>query len=165
MEVKGIALALLASAGLFAAEGPDIESQAVPCTVSDKPLTLCARVTSEGDVTAARIYFRREGAEFFNFVDMAFGGINYCGTLPPPKDKTKVIEYYLEAIDDKYESKRLSTFQMEVKVEGSCEFPPVEKDPAKYSAITVHATNKKQGRKLDEAFDATRVTFIPIASK
>jgi hypothetical protein len=146
-------------------EGPDIDSQPVPCTVPEKPLSICARVTSDGQISAARIYFRRDGAEFFNFVDMTFGGITYCGTLPAPKAKTKAIEYYVEAVDDNYESKRLSTFQMSVKPEGSCEFAPVVKDPTKAASIIVHATNKKQGRKLDEAFESVGVTFIPIAGQ
>jgi hypothetical protein len=146
-------------------EGPDVEAQPVPCTIPEKPLSLCARVTSDGQITAARIYFRHEGAEFFSFVNMTFGGINYCGTLPAPKERTKSIDYYIEAVDDNYESKRLSTFQIAVKPEGACDFPPVEKDPTKAASITVHATNKKQGRKLDEAFEPTGVSFIPIAGK
>ena len=147
----------------LAGEGPDIDSQPVPCTLPEKAFTICARVTTDGQITAARVYFRREGADFFSFVDMAFGGINYCATLPAPRAaKAKGVEYYVEAIDQNYEPRRLSTFRINV-TDVNCEFPPVEKDAAKAAAITVHATNRKQGRKLDEAFDSTGVNFIPVA--
>jgi hypothetical protein len=155
-----LALSTVARAG----EGPEIDSQPIPCTVPEKPMAICARVTADGQINAARIYFRKEGAEFFNFVDMAFGGLNYCGTVPAPRAKTKAVEYYIEAIDDNVEPRRLSTYRIAV-TEGSCEFPPIQKDQAKAAAITVHATNKKQGRKLDEAFDSTGVTFIPVVAK
>jgi hypothetical protein len=164
--MKALTLVCLLSlaAAARAGEGPDIDSQPIPCTVPDKPMAICARVTADGNVSVARIYFRKEGAEFFNFVDMAFGGLNYCGTVPAPRAKTKAVEYYIEAIDDTLEPRRLSTYRISV-TEGACEFPPIQKDAAKASAITVHATNKKQGRKLDEAFDSTGVTFIPVVPK
>jgi len=145
-----------------AGEGPDIDSQPVPCTLPEKAFTICARVTTDGTITAARVYFRREGADFFNFVDMVFGGVNYCATIPAPREKTKAVEYYVEAIDNNYEPRRLSTFRINV-TDVNCEFPPVEKDATKAGAITVHATNRKQGKKLDEAFDSTGVNFIPVA--
>jgi hypothetical protein len=145
-----------------AGEGPDIESQPVPCTLPEKPYSICARVTTDTQITAARVYFRREGADFFNFVDMTFGGINYCATLPSPRAKSKAVEYYVEAIDQNFEPRRLSTYRINV-TEVNCEFAPIEKDATKAGAITVHATNRKQGRKLDEAFDSAGVTFIPVA--
>lgn len=164
MRPLGVLIFLSLCAGVSAGDGPDIESQPIPCTVPDKPMSICARVTSEGQISAARVYFRKEGGEFFSFVDMTFGGINYCATLPAVRPKIKAIEYYIEAIDDNYEPRRLSTYRVGVSDSG-CEFPPIEKDPGKAGAITVHATNKKQGRKLDEAFDSTGVTFVPVAAK
>ena len=60
---------------------------------------------------------------------MTFGGINYCGTLPAPREgKLKVIEYYVQAVDDAFQAQRTSTFQLSVVPEGKCEFPPIEKD-------------------------------------
>jgi hypothetical protein len=97
---------------------------------------------------------------------MTFGGISYCGTLPAPREgKVKVIEYYLQAVDDQYQPTRTSTFQMNVQPEGMCEFPPIEKDAGKAAAIKVFATNRKQGNKMHDAFVTAGVTFVPVLGK
>ena len=116
-------------------------------------------------VAAARLYFRPAGEKFYSFVDMAFGGLNFCGTLPAARDgKVQAIEYYMQAVDDQYESQRTSTFVMNVEPAGACEFPPIEKDPAKVAAsIVVKATNQKQGKKLPDEFVASGVSFVPVS--
>jgi hypothetical protein len=161
MRPLGVLLLLSLGTAVSAGDGPDIDSQPVPCTTPDKPFFICARVTTDTQISASRVYFRREGADFFNFVDMSFGGVNYCATLPGVKLKAKAAEYYIEAIDDTFESKRLSTYRIEIRE--NCDFAPVEKNAVKAEAITVHATNRKQGRKLDDAFDPEGVTFVPVA--
>ncbi len=94
---------------------------------------------------------------------MAFTGLSYCGTLPAPRDgKVQSIEYYVQAVDDQFQPTRTSTFQIAVQPENVCEFPPVEKDAKKAAAIKVFATNKKQGKKLDESFTALGVTYVPV---
>jgi hypothetical protein len=154
------------AAGTVGAEPPSVEHQPAPCTVPDKPLTLCANVTDDGQVAKTRIYFRSAGDKFYSFVDMSFGGLNFCGTLPGPRaGKVKALEYYIQAVDDQYESIRTSTFQMAIQAEGVCEFPPDEKDPAKLAAITVHATHKDQGKKLPEGFQGGGVSFVPVVRK
>jgi hypothetical protein len=162
-------LALAAAAlplSAWATDPPVIEHQPVPCTVPGKAVSLCAAVSADTTVATARIYFRAAGEDFYSFVDMAFGGINYCGTLPAPREgKLKVIEYYLQAVDDQYQPTRTSTFQMSVQPEGMCEFPPIEKDPGKAANIKVFATNRKQGNRLHDAFVATGVSFVPVLAK
>ncbi len=87
--------------GVLADEPPSIEHHPVACTVSGKAISLCAAISDDQNVSAARVYFRRAGEDFYSFVDMSFGGINYCGTLPAPREgKLKVIEYYVQAVDD-----------------------------------------------------------------
>ena len=44
--------------------------------------SLCATITDDGQVAAARIYFRPAGDKFYSFVDMVFGGLSFCGTVP-----------------------------------------------------------------------------------
>lgn len=159
-----LALVLLASAPgpLVADDAPLIQHQPGPCTVYDEPISLCASVSDEGQVAKARVYFRAAEDKYYSFVDMTFGGLSYCGTLPAPREKKiQVIEYYVQAVDDKYQASRTSTFQMSVKAPGTCEFPPLE--PDKNKSIVVNATNKKQGKKLPDEFDRTRVTFVPVA--
>ena len=112
-------------------------------------------------MAVARVYFRREGEDYYSFVPMTFTGVSYCGTLPAPREKAKTIEYYVNAVDDSYQPQRTSTFRLPVKPEGVCEFSPVV-DAAKAGAIKVYATNRKQGKKLDDAFAVAGVTFVPL---
>jgi hypothetical protein len=157
---------VLAATFAFADEPPAIDHQPVPCTEAGKAIKLCAGISDDQNVSAARVYFRRAGEDFYSFVDMTFGGITYCGTLPAPREgKLKVIEYYVQAVDDAFQAQRTSTFQLSVVPEGKCEFPPIEKDPKRLASIKVFATNKKQGARLDEAFDRAGVTYVPLGGK
>jgi len=165
MRLLAPAIALLAlPALLFADDPPVVEHQPALCTVPEKPISLCAAISDDGTVAAARLYFRREGEDFYAFVDMAFTGISYCGVLPAPREgKTKAIEYYVQAIDNDYQPTRTSTFLLEVQAQGACEFPPtVEPDDPRAAAIKVFATSRRQGKKLDGGFDDTGVVFVPI---
>jgi len=155
------AIVAAASAG---AEPPAVAHQPVPCTVPDQALSLCANVSSDRPVAKSRVYFRAAGEKFYSFVDMVFGGLSFCGTLPAPRGgRVKTVEYYVQAVDDQYESTRTSTFQM--AVQPTCEFPPVEKDAAKATAITVYATNKDQGKKLPDGFQGAGVSFVPVVRR
>lgn len=161
-----LAPALVLAAAPALAEPPSVDHQPVPCTVPGQPFTVCATVTDDGEVARSRVYFKAEDAKFYSFVEMVFGGIEFCGTLPAPREgKVKTIEYYVQAVDDQYETFRTSTHLIALQPEGVCGFAPVEKDPAKAQAITVHATHQKQGRKLPDAFLATGVTFVPVQGR
>ena len=162
-----LAIAFVAAmAPALAAEEPDVAHQPSPCTVPNKPIALCASVTDDGQVAKVRIYFRPAGEKYYSFVEMAFTGINFCGTLPAPREgKTQSVDYYVQGVDDQYETRRTSTYQLNVQPEGVCEFPPIEKDAARAAAITVYATSPKQGKKLDGAFDSAGVTFVPVKTK
>jgi hypothetical protein len=139
---------------------PVVDHQPALCTLPDKAISLCAAVSDDGTVAATRLYFRREGEKYYSFVDMSFTGIDYCGTLPAPREnKVNAIEYYIQAIDNEYESIRTSTYRL--PVEDVCEFAPVEQDEARARAITVFATNGRQGKNLDGAFVRTGVKFVP----
>jgi hypothetical protein len=163
VEATAAVLALaLGLAPAARAEAPSVDHQPQPCTVPEKPVSLCATITDDGQVAAARIYFRPAGDKFYSYVDMVFGGLSFCGTLPGPRTgKVQTVEYYVQAVDDQYESQRTSTFNMNVSAE--CEFPPLEKDAARASAIKVHATSQKQGKRLADEFVPTGVTFVPVA--
>jgi len=163
------AVALTASllpAAARADDAPVIEHQPAACTLADKAISLCASISDDGTVARARIYFRKAGEDFYSFVDMAFQGLNYCGTVPAPREgKIKILEYYVQAVDDQVQPQRTSTFQMAVQPEGMCEFPPLEKDAKRAAGIRVFATNKKQGNKLPGDFVADGVTFVALTGK
>jgi hypothetical protein len=157
-----LVLLLSPAAPVRADDPPAVEHQPALCTVPEKPLALCAAISDDGNVATARVYFRRAGEDYYGFVNMVFTGVSYCGTLPGPREKTKAIEYYVQAVDDAYQPNRTSTFRLPVQPEGVCEFPPLEKDPAKGAAIKVVGTNRKQGKRLDDGFNPTGVTFVPL---
>ena len=156
-----LVLLLLTAAAAGANDPPTIEHSPSLCTVAEKPLQLCAGISDDSSVAVARLYFRRVGEEFYSYVAMAFTGVSYCGTLPAPHEKAKTIEYYINAVDDTYQPTRTSTYRLPVQAEGVCEFPPVI-DPAKAPPIKVFATNRKQGKKLDDAFSLAGVTFVAL---
>ena len=159
---KLLAPALVLTAALAAANDPPaVDHVPALCTVADKPISLCAAISDDGNVAVARVYFRREGEDYYSFVPMTFTGVSWCGTLPAPREKAKTIEYYVNAVDDTYQPQRTSTFRLPIKPEGVCEFPPTV-EPAKAGAIKVYATNRKQGKKLDDAFGVAGVTFVPL---
>lgn len=167
MRATVLALALLAlPLGAAADDPPVVDHQPVPCTIPGKAIGLCASVSDDSQVAKARLYFRRAGEDFYSYVEMAFTGLSYCGTLPAPLEgKLATLEYYVQAVDDQYQPQRTSTYQINVQPEGVCEFPPLEKDAARASAIKVFATNKKQGKKLDDAFSSVGVSFVPVSTK
>jgi hypothetical protein len=147
-------------------DAPVIEHQPSPCTLADQPISLCAFVADDGKVAKARVFFRPTGEKYFSFVEMEFGGINFCGTLPAPAgSKLRSFEYYVQAVDDQYQAHRTSTFEVVLQPEANCGFPPLEKDPGKAANITVYASHPKQGKKLPGGFVATGVKFVPVNPK
>jgi len=146
-------------------DAPSIDHQPVPCTIPAQPIWLCANVSDDVQVVTARVYFRKAGQDFYNFVDMGFTGLNYCAALPGPREgKVKSIEYYVQAADDQFQPTRTSTYQLAVQPENICEFPP-RADPKRAAAIKVFATNRKQGKKLDDSFVETGVTYVPVPAR
>lgn len=147
----------------FADDPPSIDHQPIPCSIPAKPISVCASITDDAMVAKAKLYFRPSDDKFYSWVEMSFGGLQFCATLPAPREgKLKSFDYYLQAIDDQYQSQRTSTFQMAVQPEGVCEFPPIEKDAARAASIKVFGTNARQGKKMNDAFDPTGVTFVPV---
>ena len=144
-------------------EAPVIEHQAATCAEKGEPISLCANVADDDKIEKARIYFRKPGEKYYIFVEMAFVGLNYCGTLPAPTS-VPIVEYYMEAIDNQYEKARTSTYKLEVKPTGSCDFPPIEKDEARRAAMKVYATDVNQGIRLPKGYDPTPVTFVPATT-
>jgi hypothetical protein len=162
----GTAALVLGAAAAYANQPPDIDHHPATCTVAGKAISLCATITDDTQVAKARVFFRRSGETFFSFVDMTFGGMNFCATLPPPREgKVRQIDYYVQATDDGFETQRTSGYLLQVMTEGACEFPPLEKNAERAAAITVYATSKKQGKKFLDGFDTTGVKFVPLDAK
>ena len=156
-------LVALASSVVRADEPPLIDHQAIPCTVAGKATSVCASISDDSGVGRARIFFRAEGEKYYNLTEMAFGGLNYCGTIPPAREgKAKAIEYYVQAIDDAGNPQRTPTYLMQVETELVCDSAPIERDPARARMVTVYATSRKQGGKISKKFERDHVSFIRV---
>jgi hypothetical protein len=156
------ALAVLACVPALANDPPVVEHQPAECSVISKPIELCATVLDDGDIAKVRTYFRRPGEKEYLVSEMAFEGARFCTTLPGVKPgKLKSLEYYIQATDTEYETKRTSTFQLQIETAEECAFPPIQKDPKKAAAITVLATSAKQGNKVPDYLEPAGVTFVP----
>ena len=158
---------LLGSAPLLrrlrrADDPPAVEHQPAPCTVPDKPLSLCAAISDDGNVATARLYFRRAGEDYYAFVDMAFTGVSYCGTLPAPREKTKAIEYYVQAVDDSYQPQRTSTFRLPVQPEGRLRVPAGREGRGEGGGHQGPRHEPQAGQEARRRLRATGVTFVPL---
>lgn len=157
------ALALLALKPALANDPPLVEHQPAQCSVIGKPIELCASVLDDGDIAKVRTYFRRPGDKEYLVSEMAFEGARFCTTLPGVKaGKLRSLEYYIQATDTEYESKRTSTYQLQIQTEQDCAFPAVQKDPRKAASITVYATGTRQGSKVPDYLEPAGVTFVPV---
>ena len=146
----------------LANDPPSVEHQPVQCSVVSKPTELCASVFDDGDIAKVRTYFRRPGEKEYIISEMVFEGARFCTTLPGVKPgKLKTLEYYIQAIDTEYESKRTSTYQLPIQADGECEFPAIQKDAKKASAITIHHTAAKLGSKIPDYLEPAGVTVVP----
>ncbi len=158
--------AVLAPCVSHADEPPVIEHQPYPCTVPSRAMSICASISDDAMVSKARVYFRPEKEKYYNYADMVFSGLNYCATLPAPREgKTRSLQYYIQAVDDDYNTQRSSTYSMAVQESELCGFPPLEKDPEKAKSITVFGTHHKQGKKLNDKFVRTGVSFVPVKKR
>lgn len=156
-------MAILASGPAFANDPPLVEHQPAQCSIVSKPIELCASVLDDGDIAKVRTYFRRPGDKEYLVSEMVFEGARFCTTLPGVKaGKLKSLEYYIQATDTEYESKRTSTYQLQIQGSEDCAFPALQKDPKKAAAITVLATSAKQGTKVPDYLEPAGVTFVPM---
>ena len=153
----------VASVPALANDPPLVEHQPAQCSIVSKPIELCASVLDDGDIAKVRTYFRRPGEKEYLVSEMVFEGARFCTTLPGVKPgKLKSLEYYIQATDTEYESKRTSTYQLQIQTAEDCAFPALQKDPKKASAITVLATSGKQGSKVPDYLEPAGVTFVPM---
>ena len=141
---------------------PSVDHQPSPCTVPEKPVSLCACITDDGQVAASRIYFRPAGEKFYSFVDMVFGGLSFCGTVPGPRAGKVQTHRVLRAGGGRPVRVAAHEHLQHGRDPRSASSRPSRRTPARAAAIMVHATNQKQGKKLPEEFVATGVSFVPV---
>lgn len=97
----------LATASLSAA-GSNllIEHAAMACVPEEDYAVVAAEVSSPASLRSVKLYFRSMLYPDFYYVEMrAYEGV-YVGVLPQPSEETREVAYYIEALDDAFESSR-----------------------------------------------------------
>lgn len=163
--VVGLPLVLALSATLTAAEEPMIDHQPVECSVPGKNARICAYVLDDGEIKRVRTYFRAEGQDAFYWTDMAFDGIQFCATLPVAEDDVRVIDYYVWAVDDEFQTTRTREGKISLVPTSPCAYPVVDDDPERTKQIVVHATSEKQGDEVKEFEPLGIVQYHPVEKK
>jgi len=147
------------------AEEPTIDHQPVECSTPEKNTRICAYVLDDGEVKRVRAYFRAEKQEAFYWSDMAFDGIQFCATLPVAKKHVVALEYYVWAVDDKFQSVRTRTYPVSLSPTAPCAFPVVDEEPERIGKLVVNATSEKQGTAIEEFEERGIVQFVPVRKK
>ena len=149
--------ALVASVGR--AEPPFIDHQAIPCSLPQAHPRICATIADDGTVKRAKLFFRAAGQSAWYWSEMVLDFRSFCATLPRPEAETEAIDYYLWAMDDAFETERTRDFR--VPLDGGCAHPVIDDDPERISHLEIHATVKKQKKKL-YGFVDQGVDFHPL---
>ena len=154
------ALALLFTSSPTMAEPPFIDHQEIPCSLPEAHSRVCATIADDGTVRRAKLFFRAAGQTAWYWTEMAFDLSQFCATLPKPDDDVEAIEYYLWAMDDEFETER--TRDQQVDLDRGCPHPVIDDDAERTANLEVHATIKKQRKKL-RGFALDGVTFHPVS--
>ncbi len=126
---KGLLVGLAwVSASAPSANPPQVELEIPRCAKLATRPRVCARIVDDGSITTARVLFRAWGTTSFYWTEMRFEGSRYCAWLPMPEKKTRVIDCYVEAVDNTYDLSR--TREVQLSVDSQCELeasaPPEE---------------------------------------
>jgi hypothetical protein len=89
--------------------GPSIDHQPVSCLVAETSPELGARFDPV-NVAKPRVFFRADGTVHWYYVEMTSEGGGYQGILPKPKEDTKKIDYYIEALTPTFASARTEEY-------------------------------------------------------
>jgi hypothetical protein len=146
------------TAGTVHAGEPLIDHQPLPCSLPGEHPRICATIADDGTIERAKVYFRPAGEPAYYWVEMELDFRQFCATLPVPEASLRKVEYHVWAVDDELEVKRTTDFEMVVDPDRACPSPSVDRDPERTSSIVVHATTRKQGKKL-RGFVAEGVEF------
>jgi hypothetical protein len=146
-------------------EEPVIDHQPVECSVPEKNTRICAYVLDDSEVKRVRVYFRAEQQDAFYWSDMAFDGIQFCATLPVAAKNVNLVEYYIWAVDDEFQSTRTRSYSVSLAPTSPCAYPVVDEDPERTQKLVVHATSDKQGKEIKEFESGGIVEFVPARSK
>lgn len=134
-------------------EPPAIRHDPPACGRAEERVRLCAYVVDDTGIAQVRLSFRARGARAYHWTPMTFDGALYCAWLPAPLAATRTVEYYVEAIDDKFEPSR--TADHALAVTGDCG-AALQEAPAQPAAVGTTVSGQSPS---PEGFDPA--TFKP----
>jgi hypothetical protein len=147
-----VLLLLTQSAQSPSGRPPTIELDAPRCVRPATRPSICARIFDDQAITKARALFRAHSTEPFYWTEMRFDGSRYCAWLPLPSKKTRVIDFYVDAVDNEYELSR--TREEKLPIEAGCAAEPQE--PPEGS--TCIGTTTPHQRSKPKGFEAATLT-------
>ncbi len=156
---------LSALGSLSLEEEPTIDHQPVECSTPEKNTRICAYVLDDGEVKRVRAYFRAEKQEAFYYSEMAFDGIQFCATLPVAKKNVGILEYYIWAVDDQFQSTRTRSYPVSLSPTAPCAFPVIDEEPERIGKLVVHATSEKQGTAIEGFEERGIIEFVSLRKK
>jgi PKD repeat protein len=107
------------------AQAPTIQHSALECFPNDQFPQVFATVDSENVIETGRVYFRSDQYPDFYYVEGEFQEDTLQATLPVPSEATARVIYYIEVVDDAYNSSRTEEFGPDVTSGSDCR----RKDP------------------------------------
>jgi hypothetical protein len=160
MTGAGATLALALVEALAAQENqpPVIRHQAIECVRPGGRALVCAQVTDDTGVAHVRVVFRAAGTQAYYWTPMAFEGSRYCATLPAPLPATVAVEYYVEALDDRFEPSRTAGVRLPSRPDCG------ESTPPRDSGLAVVGTTRRGQASSPAGFDPAtfRVEAAPV---
>jgi hypothetical protein len=109
--VVGVFLLLASRAGAGTIE---IEHRGASCIVAERHAQVSACVTAPAGLARVRAHFRATGSAPWHSVDMKADTGCWVGVLPPPLASTSGVEYYVEAIDQSFNTVRTERIPLRV---------------------------------------------------
>jgi hypothetical protein len=145
-------------------------SAAVPPAITHEPLRCLqvkefprvdADITSPTSVKRARVYFKAHQYPDWYYTDMRLGeAAQYLALLPQPLPETKILDYYVHALDERAQSSQTDTYDPPVG-RASC---PLRKRPSPGKvAIRIGGTREGQAPIPPGFSKAGIVAFVAVS--
>jgi hypothetical protein len=140
-----LAVSLLAvpNAGNAVVTPPLIAHEPLRCVQVKEFPRVDAGITSPTSVKRARVYFKAHQHPDWYYTDMRIGEeARYLALLPQPLPETKILDYYVHALDERAQSSQTDTYVPPVG-RGSC---PVRKVPSPTGKVAITIGGTRDGQ-------------------
>jgi hypothetical protein len=112
---RALAATAVIASGSGALAQPFIRHDEVRCIPRDQFTEFVADVVPPDQLRSVRLYFRSELFPEYYFVDMSVAEAHYAAVLPLPTEQTRRVVYYIEVVDQTFETSRSEEFVVDVE--------------------------------------------------